>query len=143
LSKVNFVSNYYVTFFVEGINEKDSQSYKVMLTDIGRQSVLGSKLSKKEFEQLSIAYNIMSSASHNYRLKLYIDELAQKGFFNYNEYEFHQNGDIRKRGITKANLAYEIGRQSVIIGSAWKGYRSSIYQGLCTGRIYPVAHGSR
>ncbi len=124
-STMNFVTSRDMSFFVVGVNEKDQKGWRVTLTDNYQKSIIGNNLSVKEFEQLSLIYNFISNASFSARLSLYIGMIESDGFFPYDGYEFHSNGDILKKGKIVANLVQEIKNESISFGSGWKGLHSS------------------
>jgi len=124
ISTMNFISSRHKSFFIVGINEKDNKSWRVTLTDNFQPSIIGSNISKIEYEQLSLVYNYISEVSFSTRLNLFIDMIEEDGFFPYDDYEFHYNGEIKKKGRTVVNLLQEK-KENINIGSAWQGLKSS------------------
>lgn len=125
VSTLNLISSRYLTFIIIGTNAKDNKSYTLFLADSFHKSVIGDNISKREFEQLGLVYTLMSNASYEKRLRLYVEELDTKEFFPYNEYQFYKNGDIKKQNKLIANLKDEIKIDSLNFGSAWQGWLSS------------------
>jgi hypothetical protein len=89
------------------------------------KSILGSKISKKEYEQVQLIYHYVTTFSFEQRLNIYLRELTAKKYFTYNGYELHNNGDIKKDGKTLINLEYAKKNKLILLGSAWEGLYSS------------------
>lgn len=109
-----------VTFMIAGINEKDGNPYRLTLASNILKGVLKGSIDRKEFEQLSIANELIAKNSFETRVSAYLNELAEKGFFTYDEIKFHENGDIvNKKGKLVANLKKEFAEGNVSLGTVW------------------------
>lgn len=109
-----------VTFMIAGINSKDENPYRITLASNILKAVLKGSIDKKEFEQLGIVFELISKNSFENRVRVYLNELSEKGYFTYEENQFHSNGDLfNKKGKLVANLKEEFKEGNVGLGTIW------------------------
>jgi hypothetical protein len=147
---LNFVTSRHIDLFVSGINEKplplpplgdifnnvvtstinmevvpNKNRINIYIARYIGKSIVGSRVSRKEYEQVQLLYEYVSSLSFDKRINIYLNELTSKKYFTYNGYEFYYNGDIKKEGKILINLEYAKKNKLILFGSAWEGLYSS------------------
>lgn len=111
----------YSAFFMVSTTDQDNKAQVVVLSS----GVAGS-LKKKDFEQLQIAYEVISKSTLLFRINGVLKELNEKGYFDYSENKFYANGDLyNKKGKLVANLKTEFKAGNVSLGVTWAGARRS------------------
>lgn len=126
---VNFSTSRYFNFMIIGINEKEvtntEEGYQqILIASTNDNSVLGSKLTKKEFEQLVFMFNYISKISFTNRLNImFLESLIKNNYFTYSGYNFYENGDIKKENKLIANIKVE--RDNISLGSSYTGIHTS------------------
>jgi hypothetical protein len=122
----NLITSRNIILIIWGKFFNQDKLYYVSITHPSMKSVLGGNLNKKEFEQVIFLNEFFSKITFENRLRFYLDTLEHDGYFEYIDYTIYINGDIKgKNGKLLANLKIEKSNDSIRLGSAWSGAKSS------------------
>ncbi|ASV31487.1 zinc ribbon domain-containing protein [Maribacter cobaltidurans] len=123
---INFSSNTRILFALHHLSQ-NKITRTIIIGDI-EDGIISSNSSKKEKEQVNLAYNFISKMTFKKRVLKYGDELIQKGYFTYkNKYLFHKNGDLEVDGEIKGNLKKANDSDELTWMPSYRGYNSSSF----------------
>lgn len=126
VSTSNFFTDRQVTLIIAGKFFGNENPIDYPIVDPYVESILGNKLSKKEYEQVSLLNVFLSQETFENRLNKYIRLLDERDYFTYNHHFFLKNGDIKKsENKLIANIKEEKNHDHIRLGSAWKGAKST------------------
>lgn len=122
----NFITTRNIILIVWGKFFNEDKMYYLSINHPGMKSLLGGNLNKKEFEQVAFLNELISKITFDKRLQIYLENLEQDGYFTYGENRIYLNGDIEgKDSKLLANLKIEKINDTIRLGSAWSGAKSS------------------
>jgi hypothetical protein len=122
----NFSTDRNITLIIKGKFHNDEKESKLFIAESYLKNVIGNNYSKKEYEQILLLNNYISSVTFDRRLTNYINVIDERGYFPYEKYFFYKNGNIKKyENEVIANLREEKLKKNIRLGSAWAGLKSS------------------
>lgn len=152
VSTYNYSTTNSLKLAIYGHFKDDKTFEEIVLTDSYSKSIIGNKLSKKEYEQINLLKHYISNVTFETRLNNYINLLDYQGFFQYRGYFFYKNGDILKY-LNKiiANLKTEKTNQTIRYGTSWVGMKSKsenpyefvILSGVPRMRFFGIESGNK